>query len=331
MPRLNLKRFAPLAATAALAALVGPVMPAVYAAAPAQQTVQVPGFYHLALGDAQVTALYDGYVDLKPELLKGVTAEDLQSLLAKMFLDSSKGVQTAVNAFLVNTGDNLVLVDTGAASCFGPTLGVIQDNLKAAGYRAEQVDSVLLTHLHADHACGLLDAAGKPAFPNATVYVPHAEAAHWLDPDVAAKAPKEARGFFERAQTAVEPYRADSRLVMFKPGDSLVGGITAVPLIGHTPGHTGYLVESGGKSLLLWGDVIHSHAVQFARPEVAIEFDVDSAKAIESRKKVLADAAQDKLLIGGAHLPFPGLGHVRQDGEGYAWVPVEYGPLRTDR
>lgn len=294
------------------------------AEAPEKKMTQVPGFYRLPLGDMEVTALYDGHVALDAKLLKGATAKDIQSLLARMFVDSSKGVQTAVNAYLVNTGKNLVLVDTGASRCFGPTLGIIGDNIRAAGYEMAQVDTVLITHLHGDHACGLLDAAGKAAFPNATVYVAKDEAAFWLDKDVAAKAPEDAQAFFKMARDAVAPYESAGRLKQFNGGETLLPGIESAPSPGHTPGHAGYLFSSNGQQLLVWGDVVHSHAVQFARPEVAIEFDVDSKRAIASRKKVFAEAARKKLWIAGAHLPFPGIGHVRQERKGYAWVPVEY-------
>ncbi|HYQ37704.1 MAG TPA: MBL fold metallo-hydrolase [Pseudomonas sp.] len=318
---------AALVAGASLAAL----MPVANAAPVARQQTQVPGFYRMALGEFEVTALYDGYTTLATKLLKGASAEDIQSLLAKMFVESSQGVQTAVNAYLVNTGEHLVLIDTGAAKCFGPTLGVIQNNLAAAGYRPEQVDTVLLTHLHPDHACGLQGADGKAAFPNATVYVPQAEADFWLSEEVAAKAAESSRGMFKMARAAVAPYVAGERLKRYAAGSPLVPGISSVALHGHTPGHSGYLLGSAGQSLLVWGDIVHSHAVQFARPEVAIEFDVDSAQAIATRQKVFADAARDKLWVAGAHLPFPGIGHVRAEGAGYAWVPVEFSPLRGER
>ncbi|MDH4561927.1 MBL fold metallo-hydrolase [Pseudomonas sp. BN411] len=319
---------------AALALALPFAAPITAQAAPvAKQQTQVPGFYRMAVGDLEVTALYDGYVDLGTNLLKGASAEDIQSLLARMFIESSKGVQTAVNAYLVNTGKQLVLVDTGSSKCFGPTLGGILGNLKAAGYQPEQVDSVLLTHLHPDHACGLLDAEGKPAFANATVFVTRDEAGFWLNPEVAAKAPADSKAFFEMAQKAVAPYKAAGKLKTYSAGDALVEGVSVAPSPGHTPGHTGYLFSSNGQELLVWGDVVHSYATQFANPDIAIEFDVDNAKAIASRKQVFAAAAKDKLWVAGAHLPFPGLGHVRSEGEGkgYAWVPAEFGPIRSDR
>ncbi|WP_044873602.1 MBL fold metallo-hydrolase [Pseudomonas sp. LFM046] len=331
MARLLHPRHALIAALSLALPFAAPI--AAQAAPVAKQQTQVPGFYRMAVGELEVTALYDGYVDLDTKLLKGARAEDIQSLLARMFIESGKGVQTAVNAYLVNTGKHLVLVDTGSAKCFGPTLGGILGNLKAAGYQPEQVDSVLLTHLHPDHACGLLDAEGKPAFANATVFVAQDEAAFWLSPEAAAKAPADSKAFFEMAQKAVAPYKTAGKLKTYTPGDALVEGVSAAPSPGHTPGHTGYLFSSKGQALLVWGDVVHNHAAQFAHPDIAIEFDVDNAKAIASRKQVFAAAAKDKLWVAGAHLPFPGLGHVRSEGEGkgYAWVPAEFGPIRSDR
>ncbi|WP_151637991.1 MBL fold metallo-hydrolase [Noviherbaspirillum aerium] len=318
-----------LSALFAGAAALNGVLPAeALAAAPAKQTTQVPGFYRMNLGDIEVTALYDGYVALDTKLLKGASADDIQGLLARMFIASSKGVQTAVNAYLINTGSNLILVDTGAAKCFGPTLGVIPDNLRAAGYDKAQIDTVLLTHLHGDHACGLLAAEGRPAFPNATIYAAEDEAAFWLNKDVAAKAPQEVQAFFKMAHDAIEPYVAAGKFKQFNPGDTILPGVVSVPAQGHTPGHAGYLFGKDADQLLVWGDIVHSHAVQFARPEVAIEFDVDSKKAIATRKSIFARAAKNKLWVAGAHLPFPGIGHVRAEKKGFSWVPVEYSPLQ---
>lgn len=338
-PSRTAKRRLPAVAVigSAIAVAVGAtVLPAGEARAqatpPAQQKTQMPGYYRMMVGQLEVTALYDGYIDLDPKILKYTSAREVQSLLARMFVESTPGMQTAVNAYLINTGRNLVLVDTGAAGCFGPTLGRIGENLRAAGYMPEQVDTVLLTHLHGDHACGLA-ANGKPAFPNATVYVDKADAEYWLNEANAAAAPKDAQGLFAMARAALAPYQAANRFRTFNGGAGAepTPGVRAVPAYGHTPGHSGYMFTSGKDSLLLWGDIIHSHAVQFRRPQVAIEFDTDSHAAVITRKRILADAAKSRLWVGGAHLPFPGLGHVRRDTAGYSWVPAEYGPIRTDR
>ena len=297
---------------------------------PPQQKTQVPGYYRMALGDFEVTALYDGYIDLDRKLLSGASAQDIQRLLARMFIMNSQ-VQTTVNAYLMHTGSRLVLVDTGAAKAFGPTMGVLLNHIRAAGYDPAQIDAVLLTHLHPDHASGLLTPEGKVAFPNAEVRVAKAESDYWLDEAMAAKAPKDAQPFFKMAREAVAPYIVAGRFKPFGPDETPLPGVSAVPTPGHTPGHTGYLFSSKNQSLLVWGDIVHSHASQFARPEIAIEFDIDKKQAVVSRRKMFADAAKDKLWVAGAHLPFPGIGHVRAEPPRYAWVPIEYGPILEDR
>lgn len=310
---------------------VGGLSDVASAAAPAAQKTQVPGYYRYAAGDLEVTALYDGYVDLDAKLLKGIKASQVQTLLARMFLADIKGVQTAVNAYLVNTGEHLVLVDAGAASCFGPTLGKVVDNIRAAGYSPDAVDTVLLTHLHPDHLCGLLGADGKPAFTRATVWASQEDADFWLSEKIAAAAPEGNQPFFKMARDTLAPYQAAGSFRSFKAGDALLTGVSVLPTHGHTPGHTSYLFSSKAQNLLIWGDIVHSHSVQFLHPEVSIEFDTDQKAAIASRKALFQKAAKAGWGIAGAHLPFPGLGHIRKDSQGYAWVPVEFGPIRTDR
>lgn len=299
------------------------------AAAPPQLSTQAPGFYRQALGDMQVTALYDGVVDLPTSLLQGLDEEGIQRLLARMFIGGPRGVQTAVNAYLVHTGRQLLLIDTGAGSCFGPTLGQMPAHLKAAGYTPADVDAVLITHMHGDHLCGLLDDKGQPAFPEATVWAAKADADYWLSPQQAAAAPKEMQAFFAMSRRAAAPYQAAGRLRTFAEDEAIVPGVRALATHGHTPGHTSFLVGTGAQALLVWGDIVHSHAVQFSHPEVSIEFDVDPRAAIASRQKLLAQAARETWWVGGAHLPFPGIGHVRSEPSGYAWVPVEYGPVKS--
>ena len=300
-------------------------------AAPATVTTQVPGYYRQGLGDFSVTAIYDGYLDMDTRVLKGIKADKLQDLLARMFLERRQGAQTAVNAYLVHTGEKLVLVDAGSAQCFGPTMGNALDNIRASGYAPEAIDAVLITHLHPDHACGLLDKEGKIAFPNATVWAAKEDADFWLDEATANAAPEDKRPFFKMVRDAVAPYLSAGNFRRFKAGDPLMSGVSAVPAHGHTPGHTAYLFNSKARQLLVWGDIVHNHAVQFARPEVSVEFDSDQKRAVAARLALYRQASKNGWMIGGAHLPFPGLGHVRKESSGYAWVPVEYSPLRPDR
>lgn len=289
-------------------------------------SVQVPGYYHLRLGSFEVTALYDGAIDLDQKLLKNIQTPEIQRLLARQFLKGPK-VQTAVNAYLVNTGSKLILIDAGAAKLFGPGLGNIVNNLKAAGYKPEQVDTVLITHLHGDHVNGLVSPEGQRVFPNAEVWSAKADNDFWLSEAIAAKAPAAAQGFFKMSRDAAAPYLAAGKWKTFSADGEVLPGIRSVDTHGHTPGHASYLIESGGDKLLVLGDLVHNHAVQFARPDVSIEFDVDGKQAVASRKRIFARAAEEKLMVAGMHLPFPGLGHVRKEKQGYAWVPAEFAPL----
>ena len=307
------------------AALMG-LAPLAHAGAPQRQT-QVPGYYRIQLGQFEITALYDGAIELDTKLLKNIRPADLQLLLSRMFVGSPK-MQTAVNAYLINTGSNLVLVDAGAAKLFGPSLGYVLQNMQAAGYEPAQVDTVVITHLHPDHMGGLNDANGQPLFPKAKILVPQEDNDFWLSQKIADGAPTERQPFFKMARDSAAPYQASGQWQTFTAGSILAPGIQAVSANGHTPGHTAYAVESEGKKLLIWGDLVHAHAVQFARPGVSIEFDIDQKQAIATRRSIMKAMAAGKSLVAGMHLPFPGIGHVRADGKGrYAWVPIEFGPL----
>lgn len=291
-----------------------------------QVKTQAPGFYRMMLGDFEVTALFDGTLDLEPKkLLTNTTQAQVGKLLDRGF--EKDAVPTSVNGYLINTGSKLVLVDTGAGGLFGPTLGNLQANLKAAGYQPDQVDDVLITHMHGDHVGGLVQ-DGKLVFPNATIHAGQEDADFWLNNANLEKASAEMKGFFQGAMASLNPYVEAGKFKGMKGGTELAPGIRAVPAHGHTPGHNIYVVESKGQKLVLWGDLMHVAAVQFAQPQITISFDVDSRPAAAERKKAYADAAKGRYLVGSAHLPFPGLGHVRAEGKGYAWVPVDYQQVR---
>ena len=300
--------------------------PLAQAEVPMAQT-QVPGYYRIQLGQFEITALYDGAIELDTKLLKNTSAAELQRLLSRMFVGNPK-MQTAVNAYLINTGSHLVLVDTGAGKVFGPSLGFVLQNMKAAGYEPAQVDTVILTHLHGDHMGGLIDASGQPLFPKAKILVSQSESDFWLSSKTAEAAPIDRQPRFKMVRDIAAPYLASGQWQTFADGSMLVPGIRAVKANGHTPGHTAYAVESEGHNLLIWGDLVHAHAVQFARPGVAIDFDSDQKQAIATRRSIMKAVAASKSLVAGMHLPFPGIGHVRADGkDSYSWVPIEFGPL----
>jgi glyoxylase-like metal-dependent hydrolase (beta-lactamase superfamily II) len=294
------------------------------ASAPPQKT-QAPGYYRLLLGDFEVTALSDGTFSIDvSKMLTNITPKQLEAGLARSFLKDS--LELSVNGFLINTGSKLVLVDTGAGILFGPTLGKLLANLKASGYQPEQVDEIYISHMHPDHVGGLL-ADGKPAFPNAVVRAAQQEADYWLSKAHMDAAPEDSKAHFQGAMTALSPYVSAGKFKPFSGDTELVPGVRAVAAPGHTPGHTVYVVESKGQKLVVWGDLMHIASVQFADPSVTIHFDTDSPMAAVQRKKIFADVAGHGDWVAGAHLSFPGIGHLRTTGSGYSFVPANYSSL----
>ena len=290
-----------------------------------QQKVQAPGWYRMALGDIEVTALSDGTVALPVEkLLTGTTPKKVEAALARWRMGTP--VETSVNGYLINTGAKLVLVDAGAGGLFGPTLGKLVANLKAAGYQPEQVDEIYITHMHPDHVGGLA-ADGKPVFPNAIVRADQHDADFWLSQANLDAAPKDSKGFFQGAMASLKPYVDAGKFKAIEADGELVPGVSSVATFGHTKGHRNYVVESKGQKLVLWGDLMHVAAVQFATPAVTIAFDTDSKAALAQRRKAFAAAAKGGYWIGASHLSFPGLGHLAPQGSGYQFQPANYTAL----
>jgi glyoxylase-like metal-dependent hydrolase (beta-lactamase superfamily II) len=281
------------------------------ASAPMQK-FQAPGFYRIMVGDFEVTVLSDGILPFNVhELLTNITPAQLDADLARAFL--TEPVDFSVNAFLVNTGSRLALIDTGTGDAAGPAVGKLIASLEAAGYTAAQVDEIYITHMHGDHIGGLTR-KGSAVFPNAVVRVAQAEADHWLSAEKMNAMPANQRDGFKAAQAIFAPYVRAQRFRPFSGDVELTPGIRALAAPGHTPGHTVYVVESRGQRLLLWGDLMHVAAAQFPDPAVTIRFDTDAAAAARQRMRLFAEAAARGDLVGGAHLPFPGLGHLRVGG-----------------
>jgi len=319
-PQVLLGRLA-LAAALALGGLAAASLSeSAHAAAPQVKT-QAPGWYRLMVGGFEVTSLSDGTVALPVDQLlhapAGLVAEDLKQHFQQTPLE------TSVNAWLINTGNRLVLVDAGAGSLFGPTLGKLVAQIRAAGYQPEQVDDILITHMHPDHVGGLA-ADGQRVFANATVHADKADADFWLSQARADAAPKEMKGFFQGATVSLTPYVQAGRFQPFERDSEILPGIRALAAHGHTAGHALYSVESQGQRLVLVGDLIHVASVQLASPEVTIGFDTDEPQAATTRARVFADLAKDGSLVAVSHFSFPGLGHLRKAGKGWQWLPVDY-------
>jgi glyoxylase-like metal-dependent hydrolase (beta-lactamase superfamily II) len=307
-------------AAVVIATLTGPARSEASQPKPGWSDHQAPGFYRFRLGDFRITVLSDG-----------TALRDLSEIMSEpdvvreAFRGSHEALPTeiSINCFLVDTGAKKILIDTGAGALFGPTSGRVVSNMRVAGYDAKDIDAILLTHIHGDHSGGLT-VEGQRIFPNALVYVDKRDVDYWLSDAEKAAAVPNRKKTFEQSHQTVGPYVEAGKLRPFNGATELFPGIFSVPHYGHTPGHSAYMLKSGRNALLLWGDVVHSAEVQFSNPSVTIEYDVDPGQAIASRQLALSSAAQAGYLVGGAHLSFPGLGHVRVEQGGYAWVPAPY-------
>ncbi|MGE3917754.1 MAG: MBL fold metallo-hydrolase [Hyphomicrobiaceae bacterium] len=281
---------------------------------------QIPGLYHRRVGDITVTAVSDGFLDGNLDVLRNIEKEEARQILADSFRPARR---TAVNCFLIYTAGKVALIETGCGRYMADTGGQLQKNLAAAGVDPASISSVLLTHMHPDHSAGLTDmTTGKRNFPNAELVMHENEPKHWFDDAAMSKGDdREKRMFFQAGREQVEPYRDRWRL--FQKGEVLPG-VTAMPFHGHTPGHTGYLIASGGETLLIWGDIVHVPEVQTARPEVCMAFDTDKDAAQATRRRVFDMVATDKLLVSGMHLHFPGYSHLVRQGSGYRLIPAAW-------
>ena len=281
---------------------------------------QVLGAYDHLVGDIRVTALNDGMFGADFAWVTQIDPAESARLHAAGFRPIPPRI--TVNAFLLRGGGRTVLVDSGCGGVMGPTVGRLGANLMAIGVAPEAIDAVLVTHLHPDHVGGLV-AEGKAVLPRAELIVHEAELPFWRDDAVLAGAPDEMRRFVLLARAALDAYAARMRPVS---GGEVLPGVTAMPLAGHTPGHTGWMISSGGESLLIWGDVVHMPGIQFACPGAGMGFDVDGAQAIATRQRVMDMAATDRLWVAGMHLDFPAFGHLARAGAGYAFVPEVWTP-----
>lgn len=282
---------------------------------------QAPGFQRIRVGDAIVTALLDGFIDVLPEWWLNTPADKLASALEGQFLDPAAPLRIAVNAFVIEIGGQTIAIDAGADTMFGPTAGAWDAAFAAAGFTADQIDTVLISHMHPDHIGGMIT-GGRAVFPRAGVKVNALELNYWTSAVEQAKAPDIAKPWFDAARGLAQLY--DDRLETFTGEARLAPGVEAVPLPGHTPGHTGFLIESAGERLFLWTDVTDFMALQLNAPESTLIFDIDPVAGEASRRRAIQIAASERLQIGGAHIPFPSFGHIADDRGQLRFLPSEW-------
>jgi glyoxylase-like metal-dependent hydrolase (beta-lactamase superfamily II) len=284
---------------------------------PQQTAHQIPGVYHRKIGDIVVTAISDGYLDGTLDVMRNVDLDKARQILTEAFRPARR---TSVNTFLIHSRGRTAIVDTGSGNYLQPTAGFVQRNLAGAGIDPKSIDTVLLTHMHPDHSAGLTDMSnGQLLFPNAELVMHENEPAYWFDDGEMSKADERARQlYFVAGREQVEPYR--KRMRLFREGE-VFPGVTAVPSLGHTPGHTAYLIASGSDQLMIWGDTVHVPEVQTAFPEAGMAFDTDLAAAASSRKRMFDRVSADGILIAGMHLHFPAFSRLARRGDAYALYP----------
>jgi glyoxylase-like metal-dependent hydrolase (beta-lactamase superfamily II) len=308
-----------LAGAAASAGLVGSAAFAPTLAKAPMLDTQAPSFYRFKLGTIEATVVSDGPLSIgaPSRTFRGPTTQELDKMFTDHFLPTDNVVLDQ-NALVINTGDKLALFDTGMSTVKRPNAqtGRLPLSLKQAGIDPKDIDAVVLTHPHIDHCGGMLADDGSRLFPNAQVYMQEIDFDFWMD-DKRMGTPAE--GSAMTARKNLPPYR--DRIIFIKDGQEILPGVQAMHTPGHTVGHTVYMITSGGKTICNIGDVAH-HAVLIDKPRIEVSFDTDSKQGAQSRVKLFDLLAAQRIPALVYHLPWPGIGHLARQGDGFRFFPT---------
>ena len=269
----------------------------------------------LQVGSLTIRAFSDGVLKTSLDLLRDIdraTAATLSGAAA------DGALFIPVNNYLFERDGAVVLIDAGAGDTMQPTLGRLPAALRAGGVAPEAVTHILLTHIHPDHANGLVDAQGAAVFPKAQILTLDVEHDFWMADGVDGE-PASVTRTRERNRINLAPYR--ERIVRMREGETWLG-CTPSLAAGHTPGHACWRIEAGPETLLAWGDVVHLSRVQIAHPEAALTYDLDPAMAKRTRRRIFDMAADEGLVIAGAHVEAPGVGRIKRSGSGHVFEPL---------
>jgi len=269
------------------------------------------------VGRYDIVPLLDDHVPIGLDWLPEAASPEGQRLFASAGLPSTGPAIIPVKAFVIQAGQDVVMVDSGWGTIMGPELGKVPEALALVGLAAQDIRTLFLTHLHPDHVGGLLDGSGGARFMNAKVFVQQVEISYWSDPANRVGKSAEELSFFDTACLVLKVY--EGRIHAVTGGHELAPGIHAMPLPGHTPGHSGVMVQDGGERLLLWTDIVHSALLQLAHPEWKLKIDVDQGLAIKTRTRLLERLAIDGTHVMGAHRE--GTGRIETLAPGFKLVP----------
>jgi glyoxylase-like metal-dependent hydrolase (beta-lactamase superfamily II) len=293
---------------------------------------QAPSFYRYKVGDAQVTVVSDGVntFALGGNFVPNAKVEDVAAALEKAYMPKDK-VSIQFGPLVINSGGKLIVLDTGngAAALVNSkgAVGQFSANMAAAGFDPKAVDMVVISHFHGDHINGLLNADGTPAFANAEVLVPSVEWKFFMDDGEMSRATGERMpGVFKNARRVLET-GLKKKVTPYEWGKEVAPGLLAVETPGHTPGHTSYVLSSGSGKVFIQSDVTNVPYLFAANPGWHAFFDQDADMAEKSRRKTYDMLVADKLQVQGFHYPFPGLGNVEKDGNGYRVIPALWNPV----
>lgn len=328
---MDLTRRHALAGAAALAA--APLLPAIPAKAAAPMAdKQAPSFYRYKLGDAQVTVVSDGVntFALPETLVVNAKKDEVNAALDKAFLPKDK-MSVHFAPLVINTGGKLVVVDTGngpgAFASSKGNVGQFASNLAAAGIDPKSIDIVVISHFHGDHINGLLTADNAAAFPNAEVMVPAVEWKYFMDDGEMGKQTSDRmKGVFANARRVFDA-GLKKKVTPYEHGKDVAPGLQAVATLGHTPGHTSFILSSGSDKIFIQSDVTNHPALFVANPGWHLMFDQDPQMAEATRRKVYDMLVSDKMRVQGFHYPFPAMGYVEKDGTGYRLVAAPWSPV----
>ena len=315
---------APIGGSTALAQ-TNTATPGTSTSAPTTGSRQAPGFYRYKVGDIEVTVVNDGFARRPLDgFIRNAEIKDVQAAMQEAFLPDD-ALPITFNTLVLNQGGRLTLIDTGNGDMGAPTSGRWMENFRAAGFDPAQVNTVVISHFHGDHINGLRLKDGTAVFPNAEVMVPEAEWAFWMDDARMSQAPEGMKGAFQNVRRVFGPLAENvKRYAMDK---EIVSGLTSVAAVGHTPGHTAYMLSSGSGKLMIMSDITNHPTLFVRHPDWSPVFDMDADQARATRRRMLDMAAAERAQVAFYHAPFPSTGRIAKEGNGYRFVPIQWSPV----